>query len=207
MKSLNDSTDIDILASEIIQKCSLIPPSKHKELCKLLLYLKTRKNPLENNNRPQTSFGEKIMMRSLQNQNEQNDLELKIDEQALISSLDDYIELLYEDLPDKIKSSWLILQLSKVQDNLIELTSNETLTCALARVLREDGKKSLDLSKNIINVFANFSNFSQFHSSIMQVNCDFDYKIIDTPIISKFFYKLFYKLFLVQSRCYHIRYC
>lgn len=187
LKSLNDSTDIDALASEVIQKCNLIPSSKHKELCKLLLYLKTRKNPLENNSRPQTSFGEKIMMRSLQNQNEQNDLEFKIDEQALISSLDDYIELLYDDLPDKVRSSWLILQLSKVQDNLIELTSNETLTCALARVLREDGKKSLELSKNIINVFANFSNFSQFHASIMQVNCDFDCSTIDMSIINKFF--------------------
>jgi hypothetical protein len=34
---------------------------------------------------------------------------------------------------------------------------------ALARVLREDGRRSLDLSLNIVGVYFAFSNFSQFH--------------------------------------------
>jgi hypothetical protein len=34
---------------------------------------------------------------------------------------------------------------------------------ALSRTLREDGKKSIDLTINIISVFFSFSHFSQFH--------------------------------------------
>ncbi len=101
---------------------------------------------------------------------ERPDSEIKVGEDADINKLDEYIELLYEDLSDKIKGSWLILQLSKSSDNLIELTNNETLICALARVLREDGKKSLELAINIVFIFACFSNYSQFHSCISQVS-------------------------------------
>lgn len=39
---------------------------------------------------------------------------------------------------------------------------------ALARVLREDGKRSIDLTTNIITVFFSLSNFSQFHPLIME---------------------------------------
>ena len=39
---------------------------------------------------------------------------------------------------------------------------------ALSRVLREDGRKSMELVTNIIYIFYCFSNFSQFHSIITQ---------------------------------------
>ena len=39
---------------------------------------------------------------------------------------------------------------------------------ALSRVLREDGKRSIDLCTNIISVFFSLSNFSQFHPLIME---------------------------------------
>jgi hypothetical protein len=38
----------------------------------------------------------------------------------------------------------------------------------LARLLREDGRKSVDLATNIISVFFAFSNFSQFHQVILE---------------------------------------
>jgi hypothetical protein len=37
---------------------------------------------------------------------------------------------------------------------------------ALSRVLREDGRKSLELVTNIIYIFFCFSNFSEFHPVI-----------------------------------------
>lgn len=43
---------------------------------------------------------------------------------ATINSVDQYIELLYEDIQDKIKGSALILQLARNPDNLIELSKN-----------------------------------------------------------------------------------
>ena len=48
------------------------------------------------------------------------------------------------------------------------LLSHETLLQTLARVLREDGKRSIDLCTNIISVFFSVSNFTQFHALIMQ---------------------------------------
>ncbi len=85
---------------------------------------------------------------------------------ANINDLEDYIELLYEDISAKVRGSSLILQLARNPDNLEELSQNETLLGALSRVLREEWKVSIDLSTNIIYVFFCFSTFSQFHSII-----------------------------------------
>jgi len=48
----------------------------------------------------------------------------EIDEVANINDMDDYLELLYEDLPEKIRGSALILQLSRNPDNLEEIFQN-----------------------------------------------------------------------------------
>ena len=47
-----------------------------------------------------------------------------IDEQANVNDIEDYLELLYEDVPEKVRGSALILQLSRNPDNLEELFSN-----------------------------------------------------------------------------------
>ena len=49
---------------------------------------------------------------------------------------------------------------------LICLYFPETVLGALARVLREDWKRSVELATNIVYVFFCFSSFSQFHSVI-----------------------------------------
>lgn len=41
--------------------------------------------------------------------------------------LSDYLELLYEELTDKIRGTGLILQLARNPDNLLELASNGKL--------------------------------------------------------------------------------
>ena len=48
----------------------------------------------------------------------------EIDETANIYDLDDYLELLYEGVPEKLRGSALILQLSRNPDNLDELFNN-----------------------------------------------------------------------------------
>lgn len=80
--------------------------------------------------------------------------------------MDNYMELLYEDIASKIKGTALILQLARKPDNLEELVQNETILGALARVLREDWKKSTELATNIIYTFFCLSAFSQFHAVI-----------------------------------------
>ena len=48
-------------------------------------------------------------------------------EQASINDIDDYLELLYEDVPEKLRGAALILQLARNPDNLEEIFQNGTL--------------------------------------------------------------------------------
>jgi len=48
----------------------------------------------------------------------------EIDEVANINDMDEYLELLYEDVPEKLRGTALILQLSRNPDNLEELFQN-----------------------------------------------------------------------------------
>ena len=48
----------------------------------------------------------------------------KIDEIANLTDLDDYLELLYEGIPEQLKASALILQLARNPDNLEEIYLN-----------------------------------------------------------------------------------
>ena len=41
-----------------------------------------------------------------------------------MTDLETYLELLYEDIPAKIRGTGLILQLARVPDNLVELITN-----------------------------------------------------------------------------------
>lgn len=89
--------------------------------------------------------------------------------QVSIKDLDSYIELLYDELEDKIKGSFLILKAISQIDYLECLSKNDTLLCALSRVFREDGKKSLELSICIACIFGHFSKYTDFHFSITNV--------------------------------------
>lgn len=114
-------------------------------------------------------------------------------EKASIRNIDEYVELLYEDLHEKIRGTALILQLARHPDNLQEFEKNgeqrdpvrhinnaflnshfklvvvaEALLSVLSRVLREDWRKSLDLSTNIIYIFFCFSTYTRFHNVIIQ---------------------------------------
>ncbi|XP_011501080.1 PREDICTED: kinesin-associated protein 3 [Ceratosolen solmsi marchali] len=163
LKSLNADTNVTLLAREIIDKCSLIHESKLHEVEQLIYYLQNRKSSggdFENAGQPPRP------MSSTSLNVDSGDIE-----RAIISNIDDYIELLYEDISDKIKGSSSILKLTRIPDNLQELSKNETLLSVLARVLREDWKKSIELSINIIYIFFCFATYSQFHNIVV------DYRI------------------------------
>uniref|UniRef100_A0A8C3PY99 Kinesin associated protein 3 n=1 Tax=Chrysolophus pictus TaxID=9089 RepID=A0A8C3PY99_CHRPC len=152
LKSLNANTDIASLARKVVEECKLIHPSKLAEVEQLLYYLQNRRDA-------------RVKLTSLYLYIIAYDC-FQIDEVANINDMDEYIELLYEDIPDKVRGSALILQLARNPDNLEELLINETALGALARVLREDWKQSVELATNIIYIFFCFSSFSQFHGII-----------------------------------------
>lgn len=53
-------------------------------------------------------------------------LSAQLNEEASVTRVDEYVELLYEDIPEKIRGAALILQLARNPDNLEELLHNGT---------------------------------------------------------------------------------
>ncbi|VDM84560.1 unnamed protein product, partial [Strongylus vulgaris] len=81
-----------------------------------------------------------------------------------MDQVDSYIELFYEDTPEKNRGALCILELTKTTANLEVLIENETLIGALARVFREDWKKNFDLATTIVRIFVQFSYYNQFQA-------------------------------------------
>lgn len=160
VKNLHDNSDLTALAREIIDKCKLIHPVKLPEVEQLLYYLQNRKETA-----PTKAVSGKTQL--LDKPEDPGIDATEVDEVANINDVDEYLDMLYEDLPDKVKGSALLLQLARNPDNLEELFQNETVVSALVRLLREDWKRSTDLATNIIYIFFCFSSFSQFHGVIL----------------------------------------
>ncbi|XP_076806498.1 kinesin-associated protein 3-like isoform X2 [Clavelina lepadiformis] len=166
LRSLNEKTDISALAREVVERCKLIHISKLPEVEQLLYYLQNRKETAKG---PQEkSVKSKKSAQGLLDPAPDclSDSNLIDNEIPSVNNIDDYVELLYEDVPSKIKASALLLRLTRNPDNLEELNHHATVLGALTRVLREDWRKSVELSTNIMYIFFCFSAYTQFHSVI-----------------------------------------
>ncbi|KAI3369129.1 hypothetical protein L3Q82_026092, partial [Scortum barcoo] len=146
LKSLNAHTDTSSLARKVVEECRLIHPSKLREVEQLLFYLQKRKQPNDDQEKKRISPRDFSPYAGVE-----------LDEEANINNIDEYVELLYEDVQEKIRGATLIFQLARNPDNLEELIQNETALGALARVLREDWKQSVDLATTITYIFFCFS--------------------------------------------------
>ena len=83
--------------------------------------------------------------------------------------MDDYLEALYDDsLAVKVNATAKIAALAQRTDQLEPFLMHEALLGALARVLRDDGRRSVDLATNVLSVFFAFSHFSQLHQVISE---------------------------------------
>lgn len=154
VKGLTENTDVQAMAWQMVSKCDLISPTRVPELEQILTYLQSRKDDGTGRDALKDS--------SLKLIKQMEDLQQPT-EQATMADLESYLESLYDDLQAKIKGTALILQLARTPDNLFELAGNESFFLALARVLRDDWKKSIDLTTNIVYIFFCFSTFSVFH--------------------------------------------
>lgn len=160
VKSLSPSTDVGALAKKVVEECKLIPPSRLPQVEQLLYYLQNRKSS------PVEGRVEKKEKRPAKPKELTPFEGMELNEEASITKVEEYVELLYEGIPEKIRGSALILQLARNPDNLEELLHNEAALGALARVLREDWKQSVELATIIIYIFFCFSSFSQFHGVV-----------------------------------------
>lgn len=147
---INSRTDCHALAKEVVNQCDLIHHSRIAEVEQVIYYLKKRR--LHG-----SAKGEHDKNGEANNQLEAN-----------YNNLADYIDLLYEGMPEKIKGAQLIQSLARDPENLEALSKNETLISALGRVLREDWKRSISLSTHLVFTFFCFSMYSSFHFIILK---------------------------------------
>uniref|UniRef100_A0A671PGB4 Kinesin-associated protein 3-like n=1 Tax=Sinocyclocheilus anshuiensis TaxID=1608454 RepID=A0A671PGB4_9TELE len=131
LKSLTSNTDIASLARKVVEECRLISPSRLPEVEQLLFYLQNRKKSAGMRRRMGDCLCFVYSEKKEKKQIKPRDLTpfegMELDEEANINSIDDYIELLYEDIPEKIRGATLILHLARNPDNLEELLQNGAL--------------------------------------------------------------------------------
>jgi hypothetical protein len=183
VKSLGPSTDIRALAKEVINRCKLIHPTKLLEVEQLLFYLQNRRDT----NISSDTIGNDSQ-KPISDELEQPSIDTQITEVASLNDIDDYAEMLYENVPDKIKGSALILQLARNPDNLSEIIQKgsnneifihinksiniyiylESVLNVLTRVYKEEWNESIELATNIVYIFFCFSSFTDFHPLVSQ---------------------------------------
>jgi vacuolar-type H+-ATPase subunit D/Vma8 len=101
-----------------------------------------------------------------------------------IEDLDEYIQLFYEeDVVQKTRGAQSILYLCLSNENMEIMLEHETLFGTVSRTLRDDYKKSIELTLYLLNIFQAYSNFTQFHEDLItnQIG-DTTIRIIDHEI-------------------------
>ena len=152
--SLNFESDIHFLVHWIISKCvNILNLTLYGELYQIILFLRDRETHIYKKISAPDSFTKSSTSPAILDNVEISD----------ISKIQDYFYLLYEGVSEKIKATNLLLQLARQPENLSLLVQNEVLIGALVRVLRDDWKKCIELTKNIIYIFFCLSSFSCFH--------------------------------------------
>lgn len=186
LKQLNENTNVPLLAEEIVEQCKLIHHSKLPLVQELVFKLQQRSIEEANSGGGRRSRKSRSSRSSRRrsdddydnnsndnnvgqhnNNNNNSNNEQNQGPKANIENVDDYMELLYDDdMKVKVKGTAMILDLAKDAGNLEALIQNESLMGALSRVLKEDYKKSMDLTTNLMYIFFSFSNFTQMHGAL-----------------------------------------
>ena len=85
-----------------------------------------------------------------------------------IEYLDKYIESFYEEAVEhKVQGAMSLLYLCFSNENMEYMLEHETLFGTISRTLRDDYKKSLELTLYLLNIFQAYSNFTQFHEFLL----------------------------------------
>lgn len=200
IKSLSADKNLAQLASDIVEKCPYIHPSRVEEIEQLLIQLRRFVQNNSNNSgasggnagadKEKRSKERKSAVRSANGDNDAGDdagdmekvrrkmRESREQEEELptahLDAAEEYLDLLYqvagqsekqnnEALKLQTKGTGMILQLSRDVVNLEKIIQDSTIMGALARVLQEEFKKSVELTFNILRIFLAFSNFMEMH--------------------------------------------
>ena len=75
-----------------------------------------------------------------------------------------------ESVEAKSKGAQSILYLCLSNENMEIMLEHETLFGTVSRTLRDDYKKSVELTLYLLNIFQAYSNFTQFHEFLITVS-------------------------------------
>eukprot|EP01139_Manchomonas_bermudensis_P005473 Amastigsp_a175183_15.p1 type:complete len:770 gc:universal Amastigsp_a175183_15:89-2398(+) len=171
LTSLNENSNIDFLAQEIVDKCQLIHASKVGEVKRLCQELQARcrdRSSYHYQQQQLTKMTDPALASPQRGQSSSGAGAAK----AQMRKLDEYLEQLYEEVEGRTRATALILDLVQ-QDpaNIESLVGQERLMLALTRVLKEDlGKRGTEeLIGNILHFFFIVSQYSQFHPRIQSL--------------------------------------
>lgn len=183
IKSIAMDRNLADMASEIVEKCKYIHPSRVEEVEQLLIQLNKinrEKEAKEAKASAAAASSENTKTKKREKQKESSAARESHDKEsaqtarkpkvvdegppASMDNLDDYLELLYqvsgknetdndEGLRAQIEGTAMILKLCRVVVNLEILIQNNTVMGALTRVLQEEFKKSSELTFNILRFF------------------------------------------------------
>jgi len=169
LKTLSENTNIPRLAEEILDKCKLIHASKLSQVEQLLHDLVEERGRRDRAAGGVGAGGATERRRSKRDKKDKGDKAATTsDETPSMDRLDRYVEQMYDDPETATQATYMILQLARSPENLEQLLENEALLGLLARLLQEEGPKSMDLAINILYILYSFSNFSQFHPALYQ---------------------------------------
>uniref|UniRef100_A0A0N5AKS1 Kinesin-associated protein 3 n=1 Tax=Syphacia muris TaxID=451379 RepID=A0A0N5AKS1_9BILA len=152
LKNFNDNSDISSIAQYVINCCPFLKDGQLSEVEQILYYLQKR---------------QKLFNADRSSENE-SPCSTVPSSSVSMDKVEEYIEMLYEQTPYIVSGTASILQLSNDIVNVKSLVENEILIGALARVLKDEWKKSFDVAINIVSIFYNFSLYSDFHTVLVQ---------------------------------------
>lgn len=101
-----------------------------------------------------------------------------------IGEIESYLEKFYDETSEvKTEGAMSLLYLCFSHENMEIMLDHETLFGTVSRTLRDDYKKSIDLTLYLLNIFQAYSNFTQFHEFLSNNQIgDTTMKIIDHEI-------------------------
>eukprot|EP00292_Cryptomonas_paramecium_P004280 CAMPEP_0113720002 /NCGR_PEP_ID=MMETSP0038_2-20120614/36189_1 /TAXON_ID=2898 /ORGANISM="Cryptomonas paramecium" /LENGTH=669 /DNA_ID=CAMNT_0000648559 /DNA_START=27 /DNA_END=2033 /DNA_ORIENTATION=+ /assembly_acc=CAM_ASM_000170 len=176
VNSLSVTSNIQEVAEDVVDKCKLISKSRIHLVVEVLETLVQRQQQVNGGGFGGGGEDDFRMWDDQWQEARRGEMDRFMGESrpaamdGVVTSLDKletYLEMLYEEaMEDKIKGTFMILQLVRDPDNLEILAANEQFLGALTRIFREEARKSMDLVINIVYIFFAFSNFSSFHEVI-----------------------------------------
>jgi len=179
LENLTKSSNTDSVVQRIIKSCPIIDPRFHSLVGFAIDKLKSR-NYDEKGVVRETSADSQSGIRFpdyFEDSILPGELDSELKEKVEMANIESYVELLYENLQGKLRGARCIAKLSKISENLVAIAGHETALNALFRTLREDYRKSIELSTQILTVCWNFSQFKDFHKllfahKICSMACD-----------------------------------